>query len=81
MQIHKSLFRKRAAALAVCTAVLFGSAAKAFPAFDSYAAGYDKVGDGVYQMLDGTAITGVVARGIDVSHWQRSHHWLQPASS
>ncbi len=81
MQIHKSLFRKRAAALAVCTAVLFGSAAEAFPAFDSYAAGYDKVSDGVYQMLDGTAITGVLARGIDVSHWKGDINWQQVAAN
>lgn len=41
--------------------------------FDSWA-GYEKV-NGVYQMLDGTAIEGVHARGIDVSQWQGVIDW------
>lgn len=80
MQLHKSLFRKRAAALAIGGVMLFGSAGSAFFPLDSYAAGYDKVSDGVYQMLDGTAITGVVARGIDVSHWKGDIDWQQVAN-
>lgn len=31
--------------------------------------------DGAYRMLDGTAIEGVHARGIDVSHWQGAIDW------
>lgn len=44
-----------------------------------YAASYNKVSDGTYQLLDGTAITGVTARGIDVSHWRGSIDWQQVA--
>ena len=43
--------------------------------FDSWA-GYEKV-NGVYQMLDGTAIEGVHARGIDVSQWQGVIDWMR----
>lgn len=46
----------------------------------SSAASYNRVADGTYQMLDGTAITGVVARGIDVSHWRGSIDWQQVAA-
>lgn len=44
-----------------------------------YAASYSRISDGIYQMLDGTAVTGVVARGIDVSHWRGSIDWEQAA--
>ena len=47
---------------------------------DGLAAGYNKVSDGIYQMLDGTAITGILARGIDISHWQGSVDWGQVAA-
>lgn len=40
--------------------------------FTSY--GYSKV-DGTYQLLDGTKIDGVIARGIDISHWQGVIDW------
>ncbi|MGL5435121.1 MAG: GH25 family lysozyme [Lachnospiraceae bacterium] len=43
------------------------------------AASYNKISDGIYQLLDGTAITGVTARGIDVSHWRGSIDWQQVA--
>lgn len=79
MQLHKISFRKRTTALAISGAMLFCVTAGAFPSFDSHAAGYDRVSDGVYQMLDGTAITGVVARGIDVSHWKGDIDWQQVA--
>lgn len=38
------------------------------------AAAYEK-SNGIYQMIDGTAITGVYARGIDVSHWKQDIDW------
>lgn len=40
----------------------------------AYAAGYEMV-NGNYQMLDGTVINGVAARGIDVSRWQGDIDW------
>ena len=36
--------------------------------------------NGVYQMPDGTPITNVVARGIDVSRWQGEINWSQVAA-
>ena len=40
---------------------------------------WEKV-NGVYQMPDGSAITGVIARGIDVSRWQGEINWSQVAA-
>ena len=36
--------------------------------------------NGVYQMPDGSAINGVIARGIDVSRWQGEINWSQVAA-
>lgn len=36
--------------------------------------------NGVYQMEDGSAISGVLSRGIDVSRWQGDIDWKQVAS-
>lgn len=49
------------------------------PAMPAYAARYEKV-NGSYQMLDGTVIDGVVARGIDVSRWQGDIDWNKVAA-
>ena len=40
---------------------------------------YSRV-DGAYRMMDGTAIDGVVARGVDVSHWKGAIDWNAVAS-
>ena len=50
------------------------SGAFLYSAPPAYAAGYERV-NGYYQMLDGTVIDGVVARGIDVSRWQGNIDW------
>lgn len=76
MYLHKNIIKKRSAALSLAAAILVCTAGSPF---NSYAAGYDKVSDGIYQMLDGTAINGVVARGIDVSHWKGDIDWQQAA--
>ena len=34
---------------------------------------------GIYQMIDGSSITGVYARGVDVSHWQGDIDWSKVA--
>ncbi len=48
----------------------------------AYAAStHNKIGDGTYQLLDGTAISGIHARGIDVSHWQGAIDWRQVAEN
>ena len=44
------------------------------PAAEGLAAAWEKSG-GVYVSSDGTTIAGVVARGIDVSHWKESIDW------
>lgn len=72
----KHPWKRRASVLALAFSISAGSLLA--PA-DSLAAGYDKVSDGVYQMLDGTSIYGVVSRGIDVSHWQGDIDWNQVA--
>ena len=46
----------------------------------SYAAEVWEMEDGAYRMADGTAITGAIARGIDVSHWQQTIDWDQVAA-
>lgn len=52
------------------TSLLFQLPTSAFAA-----SSHNQIGLGTYQLLDGTAITGVIARGIDVSHWQGPIDW------
>ena len=62
---------------ALLLAGVMGTATMVSPltAFDAQAAyTYAKV-DGAYRMIDGTVINGVVARGIDVSHWKGVIDW------
>ena len=49
-------------------------------AFPSYAdMPWTKKSEGIYRMIDGTEITGVYTRGIDVSHWQGEIDWKKVA--
>lgn len=67
---------------ALMLAGVMGTAAMVSPltSFDAQAAyTYAKV-DGTYRMIDGTAINGVVARGIDVSHWKGVIDWQAVAA-
>lgn len=66
---------KKLAVLALAGIIGIGGPAASIPGmgFDSYA-DYKKV-NGEYQMLDGTVIEDVHARGIDVSHWQGVIDW------
>ena len=45
----------------------------------AYAAAWEKQ-NGNYVSSDGSAIQGVVARGIDVSHWKQAIDWRQVAA-
>lgn len=45
------------------------------------ASSHSKIEDGIYQLRDGTAIPGIFARGIDVSHWQGTIDWEQVANN
>lgn len=40
---------------------------------------HTRIGEGTYQLLDGTAISGIIARGIDTSHWQGDIDWKRVA--
>ena len=67
---------------ALMLAGVMGTAAMVSPltSFDAQAAyTYAKV-DGTYRMIDVTAINGVVARGIDVSHWKGVIDWQAVAA-
>lgn len=61
---------------------MMGSASLVSPltAFDAQAAYTYAKADGAYRMIDGTAINGVVARGIDVSHWKGVIDWQAVAA-
>lgn len=48
--------------------------------FKSDAKEWSRQSSGVYQLVDGTTISGVVARGIDVSHWQGKIDWKAVAA-
>lgn len=72
MKINKKHLKNRITAAGLTLALTLGS-------FCSPSYAYHKVSDGTYQLLDGTAITGVHARGIDVSHWRGSIDWEQVA--
>ncbi len=74
MRFQKKYTRKQLLAAALALTLTTGSMS-----LTSSAASYNKVSDGIYQLLDGTAITGVTARGIDVSHWRGSIDWQQVA--
>lgn len=64
----------------ICAVFLGISAALSpFAAADTQAASYAKV-DGTYRMLDGTTVNGVVARGIDLSHWKGVIDWKAVAA-
>jgi GH25 family lysozyme M1 (1,4-beta-N-acetylmuramidase) len=66
----------KAAAAALAAALIFNQNCGAVMA----ASTHTRVSDGVYQLLDGTQISGIIARGIDVSHWQGSIDWKKAAA-
>ena len=45
------------------------------------ASSHGRIGENTYQLKDGTPIPGVLARGIDVSHWQGPIDWQQVAQN
>lgn len=68
------IYRKRLTALAL--AGLMGTMAlvPSSSAFAAVTGAWTKV-NGIYQMVDGTSIDGVISRGIDVSRWQETIDW------
>ena len=87
--LYCSRFCRRAAALALAELLaltgflaapvspMASGAGLVFPALA--ASTHNKIGDGTYQLMDGTAISGIVARGIDTSHWQGAIDWQKAA--
>jgi GH25 family lysozyme M1 (1,4-beta-N-acetylmuramidase) len=70
--------RKRLAAAMLALSVAFSAAAPAVPA---WAAAWAKNSSGSYVGSDGSTLTGIVSRGIDVSQWKQSINWSAVASS
>lgn len=61
-------------------AFVLGSGSLIVPATEAWAASsHSRLHGDTYQLADGTAISGVVARGIDISHWQGEIDWKQVA--
>lgn len=83
----KTFLRRRIASLALTGIAAFsltingfsaaGWSADAFPVLA--ASSHSKVSEGTYQLLDGTTVSGIVARGIDTSHWQGEIDWKEVA--
>ena len=66
--------RKRMAALFLGLAMSVSAIAPA------YAAAWEKNANGSYVASDGSTITGVKERGIDVSHWKQTIDWNRVAA-
>ena len=64
--------RKRLAAALLSLTMAF---AAVYPAVPSFAAAWERNANGSYVAADGSALTGITARGIDVSHWKQSINW------
>lgn len=69
--------RKRLAAAILSLSIAFTAA---YPAIPSFAAAWQKNMSGSYISSDGSTITGVTSRGIDVSHWKQSINWSSVAA-
>ncbi len=64
--------RKRLAAMLISAAL---SAAALSPAYPVYAAAWERGANGAYIGSDGSSLTGVLSRGVDVSHWKQNIDW------
>lgn len=62
------------------TLFMLGISSILIPAIPAWAASsHDRLSENTYQLADGTAITNVLARGIDISHWQGDINWQEVA--
>lgn len=70
------MFRKNTrTALMLTSTIITATLILPIPLINANAAyTYHKI-DGSYRMIDGTAINGVLARGVDVSHWKGAIDW------
>lgn len=75
--LAKTLYKK-----ILARALVFSMAIGAVcPSTAHGASTHGKIGEGIYQLRDGTAVPGIYARGIDVSHWQGEINWEQVAQN
>ena len=71
--------KKRLTALLLSMS-MSAAAIAANPGMSAYAAAWEKMANGAYQASDGSSITGVYERGIDVSHWKQTIDWNKVAA-
>ena len=64
--------KKRAAALLLSAVMAFSAVSPAVPV---WAASWQKNASGSYIGSDGSVLTGILSRGIDVSQWQQNINW------
>ena len=69
--------KKRAAALLLSAVMAFSAVSPALPA---WAAAWQKNASGSYIGSDGSVLTGILSRGIDVSQWQQNINWSAVAA-
>ena len=73
--------RKRYAALLLGLTMTFSAVSVATqPVMTTYAAAWEKNSAGAYVDGNGSTITGVLSRGIDVSHWKQTIDWNKVAA-
>ena len=64
--------KKRAAAVLLSAVMAFSAVSPAVPV---WAASWQKNASGSYIGSDGSVLTGILSRGIDVSQWQQNINW------
>ena len=69
--------KKRAAALLLSAVMAFSAVSPALPA---WAAAWQKNASGSYIGSDGSVLTGILSRGVDVSQWQQNVNWSAVAA-
>ena len=69
--------KKRAAALLLSAVMAFSAVSPALPAL---AAVWQKNASGSYIGSDGSVLTGILSRGVDVSQWQQNINWSAVAA-
>ena len=69
--------KKRAAALFLSAVMAFSAVSPALPA---WAAAWQKNASGSYIGSDGSVLTGILSRGVDVSQWQQNINWSAVAA-
>ena len=70
------IHRRRLAAALLSFSIAFSAVYPAIPAM----AAWEKGANGSYVGSDGSALTGIVSRGIDVSHWKQTINWTAVAA-